>query len=71
MMGKVVVQVWESNLVLGPNRLSDDDLVDVIKLIPVFIPVVTQSSCVKLLAYQVNCSPTCQWVQNQDDKFIK
>lgn len=39
MMGKVVVQVWECNLVLCPNRLSDNDLVDVVKLIPVFIPV--------------------------------
>lgn len=38
-MGKVVVQIRERNLVLCPNRLSDDDLVDVIKLVPVFIPV--------------------------------
>lgn len=42
-MGKVVIQVRESNLVFRPNRLSDDDLVDVVKLVPVFIPVVIQS----------------------------
>lgn len=36
-MGKVVVQVWEGNLVLCPDRLSDDDLVDVVELVPVFI----------------------------------
>lgn len=42
MMGKVVVQVGESNLVLCPNRLSDDDLVDVVKLIPVFVSIEIQ-----------------------------
>lgn len=42
MMGKVVVQVRESNLVLCPNWLSDDDLVDIVKLVPVFISTETQ-----------------------------
>lgn len=35
---QVVVQVRECNFVLRPYGLSDDDFVDVIKLIPVFIP---------------------------------
>lgn len=39
MVGQVVVQVRECNLVLCPDGLSNDNLVDVIKLIPVFIPV--------------------------------
>lgn len=39
MMWKIVVQVWKCNLVLCPNWLPDDDLVDVIEFIPVFIPV--------------------------------
>lgn len=37
MVGKVVVQVWEGNLVLRPDWLSDDNLVDVVELVPVFI----------------------------------
>lgn len=39
MMWEVVVQVGEGDFVLRPYWLSDDDLVDVIELIPVFIPV--------------------------------
>ena len=35
----VIVQVRERNAVLGAHRLSDDDLVDVVELIPVFISV--------------------------------
>lgn len=38
-MWEVVVQVGKGNFVLCPDWLSDDDLVDVIELIPVFIPV--------------------------------
>lgn len=38
MMWQVVVQVRECNFVFGPDWLSDDDFVDVVKLIPVFIP---------------------------------
>lgn len=34
---QVVVQVGEGNFVLCPDRLTDDDLVDVVELIPVFI----------------------------------
>lgn len=37
-MWQVVVQVGEGDFVLRPDRLSDDDFVDVIELIPVFIP---------------------------------
>ena len=39
MMWEVVVQVGEGDFVLCPDWLSDDDLVDVIELIPVLIPV--------------------------------
>jgi len=38
MVRQVVVQVGEGDFVLRPDRLSDDDLVDVIELIPVFVP---------------------------------
>ena len=35
---KVVVQVRKGNLVLSADRLPDDDLVNIIEFIPVFIP---------------------------------
>lgn len=35
---QVIVQIWESNLVLRPDWLPDDDFVDVVELVPVFIP---------------------------------
>lgn len=38
MVWQVIVQVGESNFVLCPDGLPDDDFVDVIKFIPVFIP---------------------------------
>lgn len=38
MVGQVVVQVREGDFVLCPDGLSDDDFVDVVELIPVFIP---------------------------------
>lgn len=38
MVWQVVVKVRESNFVLCPDGLPDDDFVDVIKFIPVFIP---------------------------------
>ena len=38
MVRQVVVQVGESDFVLCPDWLSDDDLVDVVELVPVFIP---------------------------------
>lgn len=34
---QVVVQVGEGDFVLCPDRLTDDDLVDVVELVPVFI----------------------------------
>ena len=38
MVWQGVVKVGESNFVLCPDGLPDDDFVDVIELIPVFIP---------------------------------
>jgi hypothetical protein len=38
-MGHVIIEVWECNPVLCANWLTDNDLVDIIELIPVFIPV--------------------------------
>ena len=38
MVRQVVVQVRKRNLVLSADRLPDDDLVNVIEFIPVFIP---------------------------------
>ena len=38
MVRQVVVQVGEGDFVLCPDGLSDDDFIDVIELIPVFIP---------------------------------
>lgn len=37
MVRQVVVQVWEGNFVLCPDGLTDDDFVNVIELVPVFI----------------------------------
>lgn len=37
-----VVQVREGDPILRPQRLADDDLVDVIKLIPVLVPVISE-----------------------------
>lgn len=42
MVWQVIVQVWKSNFVLCPNWLPDDNFVDVIKFIPVFIPQMRQ-----------------------------
>ena len=38
MVRQVVIQVRKRNLVLRADRLPDDDLVNVIEFIPVFIP---------------------------------
>lgn len=38
MVWKVVVQVRKSNLVFSADRLPDDDLVNIVELIPIFIP---------------------------------
>ena len=37
MEGEAVVEVGEGDAVLGADRLTDDDLVDVVELVPVFI----------------------------------
>ena len=42
-MRHIVVQVWKCNPIFCTNWLTDYNLVDVIELIPVFIPI-TQSS---------------------------
>ena len=36
-----VVKVWEGNLVLGANLVSNDDLIDIVELVPVFIAILT------------------------------
>lgn len=35
---KVVVQVRKSNLIFSADRLPDDDLINIVEFIPVFIP---------------------------------
>lgn len=37
-----VVEVREGDPVLCPQRLTDDDLVDVIEFIPIFVPVINE-----------------------------
>ena len=37
MKRQTVIQVGKGNPVLGPNRLSDNDFVDIIEFIPVLI----------------------------------
>ena len=39
---QAVVQVGKGNPVLGPHWLPDDDLVDVIELIPVVVAITTE-----------------------------
>ena len=36
-LGQVVVQEGECNPILGPDRLTNDDLVDVVELVPVVV----------------------------------
>ena len=36
-VGEVVEEVGEGDPVLGPDGLSDDDLVDVVELVPIII----------------------------------
>lgn len=40
MMRQVVVQVWKGNFVFCPDGLTDDNFVNVIELVPVFISAV-------------------------------
>lgn len=42
MEGERVVEVGEGDPVFCPQWLTDDDLVDVIKLIPIFIPIISK-----------------------------
>ena len=42
-LGQVVVKVGKRDLVLGSNLLTDDDLVDVVELVPVFISIETKT----------------------------
>jgi hypothetical protein len=43
-VGHIIVQVWKCNPIFFTNWLTDYNLVDVIELIPVFIPVTQNSS---------------------------
>lgn len=38
-MGHVIVEVWECNPIFCTNWLTDDNLVDIVELIPVLIPI--------------------------------
>lgn len=40
--GQAVVEVGEGNAVLSADRLADDDLVNVIELIPILFPATTE-----------------------------
>ena len=42
--GNVVVEIGEGDPVLSANRLPNDDLVDVIELIPVFVSTITSQT---------------------------
>ena len=42
MVGHIIVQVWKCNPIFCTDWLTDYNLVDVIELIPVFIPINTQ-----------------------------
>ena len=44
MEGNVVVEIGEGDPVLSANRLPNDDLVDVIELIPVFVSTITSQT---------------------------
>jgi len=73
----VIVEVRERNAVLSADRLSDDDLVDVVELVPVFVSVnityvrhlvnaITQLSSTSLnntiLVHSVTASMHCKHV---------
>jgi hypothetical protein len=59
-VGHIVVQVWKRNPIFCTNWLTDYNLVDVIELIPVFIPVTKSSSqsffIIEELIYSVTLS---------------
>ena len=62
--GERVVEIREGDPVLCPQRLTDDDLVDVIKLIPIFIPIISKltincNAC-SCLNYHVHVHPRKQ-----------
>ncbi len=43
--GYVVVEIWKGNPVFCPHWLSYDNLVDIIELIPIFIPEISHTTC--------------------------
>ena len=56
-LGQRVVQIGEANAVLCTHRLTDDNLVDVIKLIPILISVMGRGKGegLNLMAYNITC----------------
>ena len=36
-IGHIVVQIWKGDAIFRPNRLANDNFVDVIKFIPIFV----------------------------------
>ena len=54
-VGHIIVQVWKCNPIFCTNWLTDYNLVDVIELIPVFIPI-TQSSSQSFFIKELICN---------------
>ena len=54
-VGHIIVQVWICNPIFCTNWLTDYNLVDVIELIPVFIPA-TQSSSYSFIIKELICN---------------
>ena len=37
--GQIVVQIWKRNFIFGSNLLTDNDFVDIVEFVPIFISV--------------------------------
>lgn len=55
-VGHIIVQVWKCNPIFCTNWLADYNLVDVIELIPVFIPITQSSSQAFFIIKQLICN---------------
>lgn len=55
-MGHIIIKVWECNPILCTNWLTDDNLVDIVELIPVFIPIKNSSSQSLLIINRHMCN---------------
>lgn len=53
-MWHIVVQIGECNAIFGTNRLANDDLVDVIKLVPIVVAGEERDSVNLLLFKYIN-----------------